>query len=198
MCLQKNVAFCADEGSYCHDGHHCCEYDVDMYCIHYVKRQSCTMHCPFCYTTVIGISYDKIATNGSTESFLIIGEKKFSGNLNAAEEYKGKFPVGCKRDCFVNPKDSHDVHYTQSYTWWKIVLVFCTILPAILNVALLFSEILLIFVLSGTRYLPLSSSDVSGHMNESSPLLSGRTSTSSEPLPLYEPDIALDPPKYEV
>lgn len=116
--------FCAEEGKYCDNGYYCCDkgrqYDDDWGCDLPVNHRVCTLHCPECYKTRITYRYDDV---------FVPREKDFLKNKISAELYLAQNPEGKKRDCWINPKDTHDIHFTKSLTWWKVLVGILLCIP---------------------------------------------------------------------
>ena len=110
--IDKN--YCAVEGKFCDNGYYCCTgRNDDWSCNNHVNHRVCSLHCPECYKTIVTYRYDDV---------FVPQERDFFKKRLSAEKFISKNVVGTKRDCWVNPNDTHDIHFTRSITWWKILV----------------------------------------------------------------------------
>lgn len=130
MCL-TDPRMCADEGSYCDNGYHCCSYDsTDNICYNSVNHHVCTLHCPQCIKTRITFSYD---------NHRVPFEKEFYQDRQSAEAHLAGNALGCQKRCWVNPHDSHDIYFTHGIPWWSITINAILFIPwVVLTIRILY------------------------------------------------------------
>jgi len=139
QCLLGERKFCADEGSLCHVGSHCCEEssvwigpgpaDFMWTCDREVKRRSCRLHCPTCWKSKITYVYQKDCSDGACRNITYIKEHDCSLDKLEAERDVISEPLQSRRDCWVDPNDSQNVHFSKYTMWWRILLTLMAAIP---------------------------------------------------------------------
>lgn len=154
QCLLGEKKFCADEGAYCQKGYKCCEetpyyYDPTdlskfyMICTRWVNNLSCRLHCPTCWKSRIVYAYEKICKDGACRNMTFIKEHECSTDKIQAEKEISFEPVNSRKDCWVNPDDSQDIHFSRDLQWWRIFLVCISAAPGLVVLLCALLEILI-------------------------------------------------------
>ena len=138
QCLIGERKFCADEGAFCDGGYYCCEWGYSIpgnsnstwICYRSVNHRACRLHCPTCYTSRIAYTYERWCADGICRNMTVYKDKSHGRNKEAAEKVVVNEPLGCRKDCWVNPNDSQQIQFRGRYRWWAILLVILAWAPA--------------------------------------------------------------------
>ena len=147
-CVNGETDFCADEGSQCDNGPHCCQWgqvlpgypEYGDVCYRQLQNWACRLHCPTCYKARIVYTY------GNTTTVT----RLYEDDKDKIEKILNSLPVGTKKDCWINPEDSQDVSFHHGI---RVVIVFMMMLAFL--PAIVYPLALLIYWIVETKVLGL-------------------------------------------
>lgn len=151
QCMEGNKTFCADEGAFCDGGRYCCDTTpIDPFepnsptiCTREVHHRSCRLHCPTCYKSHVIYSYEKWCEDGLCRQMRVHKDQDCKENRAKAEKLVSLQPVGTRKHCWINPKDSQDIQFTHGIKWWKYLILCLTFFPALMLAFLQLLEFLI-------------------------------------------------------
>ena len=143
-CLAGDKKACAKEGKFCDNGGYCCDWGYSIpgnpnsswICYRYVNHRACRLYCPTCYTSRIAYTYEKWCSDGICRNMTVYKVNNHGRNKDSATKAIADEPLGCRKECWVNPNNSQEIRFKGGMRWWAVALVTIIWLPAAIVVLL--------------------------------------------------------------